>query len=449
MHHDLEKAATFTPKTNRAWRGAVCLALVLVACGQADPTASTDSPDGEAPNVALPTPPTSPCSIELSCDETIRDEPKVLCDLVIAVGSARVYEGKGAIEKRGRSSLSFPKSNYGVELREVDGTTNRPADLFGFGDDEDWILDGSWADRSFMRNSLASDLFQAFSVDWYAPRAAYCELTLDGEFQGLYRWVERIKQGQARVPLQKDNGQGESFVIHQDDDGVLRLELGLEGRWDPIYPREPDAQQHQGIQDWLDQLDRALRARSDGDDGVFALLNRQNVMDWVLLQEFSKNIDAYKLSVHMTRDRGGLAQLVPWDLDLAFGQPEVASGSEALQRNHEPSGWVVERTPFLRDLAAVPGFGSALANRWRQLRGGPLATGVVLRQLAAYAAVIEPLTAANFERWPLDEVRFEQIYGPYHLYEVASFAEERTYLQEWITARLDWIDANIDGFTDE
>ena len=68
---------------------------------------------------------------------------------------------------------------------------------------------------------------------------------------------------------------------------------------------------------------------------MFGYLSRPNVIDWVLLQELAKNVDAYKLSVYLTRDNGGPARLVPWDLDLAFGQPEITSGSDELQRNHD------------------------------------------------------------------------------------------------------------------
>lgn len=367
----------------------------------------------------------------------------------ISIAGANAYTGHAGVEKRGRSSLNFPKSNYAVELREDDGMTNRPVDLFGFGADEDWILDGSWADRSFLRNALASDSFQAFSADWYAPQSAYCTLQLNGEAQGLYRLVERIKQGDARVNLTKDSGAGDSFVIRQDEDGALRLEAGLEGRWDSVYPKEPTPQQRDGMQNWLDDLDQALRRRSDGADGVYTLLDRANVVDWVLLQEFARNIDAYKLSLHLTKDANGLGHLVPWDFDLSFGQPEVTSGSNELKRADEPNGWIVERTDFLRDLASVPGFGEAVSARWRALRSGPLATPTVQAQLAAYAAVVTPLSDDNFERWPLDEVRFEQIYGPYHLYEVESYADELAHVRAWVDARLEWMDAHIDEYTDE
>jgi hypothetical protein len=139
--------------------------------------------------------------------------------------------------------------------------------------------------------------------------------------------------------------------------------------------------------------------------------------------------------------------LVPWDFDLSFGQPEVTSGSQQLQRADEPSGWVVERTDFLRDLASVPGFGAALSARWAVLRNGPLATPTVQNQLAAYVAVVSQFADDNFDRWPLDEVRFEQIYGPYHLYEVDSYADEVSHVRSWVDARLEWMDVHIDEYT--
>lgn len=425
------------------------LVSTLVGCGQSDLAASGPDAGGAAPSGVSPLapPPSDLCALVLTCERAIQDEPKTDCALSIRIGAQVAYEGAAGVEKRGRSSLAYPKANYGVELRQSDGT-NLPADLFGFGADEDWIFDGSWVDRSFVRNALVSDLFQAFSAGWYAPQSGFCTLQLNGEPQGLYRLVERVKQGDARVPLTKDDGTGSSFVIQQDDSGTLRFDLGLESRWESVYPKDPSPAQSNGMQSWLDRLDRALNARSDGADGVFGVLDQDNVVDWILLQEFSKNIDAYKLSVFLTKDTTGLGQLVPWDFDLSFGQPSVQDGSLALRASDEPTGWIAERTDFVRDLVAVPSFPTALTARWRALRGGPLANAAVERQLQAYERVVGPAAPQNFEIWPLDEVRFEQIYGPYHLYEVASYDAEMSHVRNWIARRLTWIDQNIDAYAD-
>lgn len=422
------------------------LALFLVAgCGQSDPDVQADGGGGTG---VLAPPPAELCQLELACDEPIPDDPKVDCELMVRIGATPAYDGRAAVEKRGRSSLNFPKPNYAIELRDQDGKTNRPMDFFGFGPDEDWILDGSWADRSFLRNALASDVFQSFAAADYGPQSAFCTLSLNGDAQGIYRLVERIKQGEARVDLHKDDGQGASFVIRQDEEGALRWDIGLEGRWNTAYPKEPSRAQLDAIQGWLDEVDQALSRRSDAADGVFTLLDRANVIDWLLIQELTKNIDAYKLSLHLSKDVGGLGRFIPWDFDLSLGQPVVVEGSRDLQTAHEVSGWIVERTGFVWDLVSVPGFGPALARRWRELRLGPLSQTTLQKQIDAYRAVIAPVVVDNFEIWPLDEIRFEQIYGPYHLYEVTSHADEVSHVKAWLDERLEWIDDHIDEYVD-
>ena len=54
--------------------------------------------------------------------------------------------------------------------------------------------------------------------------------------------------------------------------------------------------------------------------------------DWILINEFAKNIDAFHLSIHMFRDAGGLAAFVPWDFDLSMGQPTVQNALRPLDR---------------------------------------------------------------------------------------------------------------------
>jgi CotH kinase protein len=455
-------AAVTEPPTSGAFTSDVVVteaptsvAVTSDATGSEPP--GSEVPTSETPTEVLPVEPPTPalelaappeqvCHVSLACAEEIADEPKVNCDVSVTLGEERVYEGLCGVERRGRSSLLYPKGNYAIELREEDGS-NRGQDFFGFGKDEDWILDGSWVDRSFMRNTLVSDLFRGFSATWYAPESGYCTLEVNGAPQGIYRLVERIKRGDERVPLVKDDGTGASFVIKQEKDGYLRLDVGLESGWEATYPNNPTAAQIQGIQTWLDQFSAALATRSDAEDGVFQLLNRHNVVDWVLLQEFAKNIDAYKLSIIITKDRAGLARLVPWDFDLAFGQPTVNDGTE-LVTAHETSGWVVQRTPFLQDIVAVPGFGEVLSARWRTLRQGPLREAVIDQQLSAYERVIADATTENFTVWPITDVAFEPIFSRFHLYEVASFDEELVELRTWITQRLTWIDEHIEEYVE-
>ena len=394
-------------------------------------------------------PPPKLCALSLRCDAAIRDEPKIDCRLDVTDGAGTVvYADRAAVELRGRSSLHFPKKNYSLELRDATGAEH-PANLFGMGTESDWVLDGMWADRSLMRNALAYDAFRSIGGPRYAPEGHYCTLSLDGRAQGIYRLVERIKRDDDRVAIAADDGSGRSFLIKQDDQGAAALSIGLQHRWQIVYPKQETATAAQvaAVQRWLDGLGAALASANPADPatGVLAFLELEATVDWILIQELAKNIDAYNLSLHFSRDGGGPARIIPWDFDLSLGQP--IARDEAAAMNEQPSGWIIHRTAFISALQKAPTLAARLGPRWRELRAGPLATGVLIGLLDRYAATLAPeAVAENFSVWPLAQIDYTGIHPPYSLYPVSSYEEERAKVRAFLLARLAWIDAHIDAY---
>jgi hypothetical protein len=379
------------------------------------------------------------CRISAECVDEIVNEPKVVCAFRVEdVSAQNLYDGVAGIELRGRSSLEFDKKNYSFELRMADGVEENPANLMNMGKESDWILDGSWVDRSFMRNQLIADTFDALGGAHYGAQARYCTFVLNGAPQGLYRLGERVKRDDDRVDIAEDDGTGRSFVIKQDRSGVLNLRLGVEPSWQLLYPKQNTATEDQvaGVQAWLDGFGQALE---DTTTSVFAYLDMATTVDWVLFQELSKNIDGYNLSVHLYRDAGGLAHLVPWDYDLGFGQPILED-----EQNEAPSGWVRNRSSLALSVMTEPEFAAALEPRWHELRQGVLSDTAVADRLNSYQTLLDATTVAeNFAIWPLEDVVFEPIYSPYALYPVTSYAEEVRLLSAWISERLSWMDTNV------
>ena len=395
------------------------------------------------------TPPPKLCALSLRCSGPIRDEPKVDCELAVTDGAgAVVYLDHAAVELRGRSSLHFPKKNYALELRDSTGAEH-PTNLFGMGAESDWVLDGMWADRSLTRNALAYDAFRSIGGPRYAPEGRYCTLSLDDRPQGIYRLVERIKRDDNRVAIAADDGSGRSFLIKQDDEGAATLSIGLQHRWQVVYPKQETATAAQvaAVQRWLDGLGAALASANPGDPatGVLAFLELEATVDWILIQELAKNIDAYNLSLHFSRDSGNLGRIIPWDFDLSLGQP--IARDEAAAMNEQPSGWIIHRTSFISALQKIPPLAARLGPRWRELRAGPLATGVLVDLLDRYAVTLAPeAVAENFTLWPLARIDYTGIHPPYSLYPVSSYDEERAKVRAFLLARLAWIDAHIDVY---
>jgi hypothetical protein len=305
-----------------------------------------------------------------------------------------------------------------------------------------------------VRNALAYDSFRDFSETSYAARGRYATLTLNGEDQGLYRIVERIKRDDDRVNLTEDDGMGSSFIVKQDDEGELRMRLGLQNRWALVYPGSLTATdaQRTAVQAWLDRLNEALMSDTPEDPttGVLSLLALDPTADFILLEELMKNIDAFNLSIHIARDANGLARLIPWDLDLSLGQPTVTdepNGGPNQETNDQPEGWVIHRPAFIDTLVSVEMLRARLGTRWRELRMTALSDTAIQRKLDRYAMTLKPeAIETNFTIWPIEEVDYVDLYEPYSFYDVASHAEEMTRVKAFLAARLLWIDANIDAY---
>ena len=414
----------------------VCGALAAIAAcggpGDASDDGGTRADGANGAPDADPGPPVL-CDVQIDCGGAdIPDEPKIPCDIAIGDGlGGAVHQGRIGIERRGRSSLGFPKAQYSIELRsETDA--EQAVDLFRMGRDSDWILNGMYIDRALFRNKLFFELFQGLGgPERYAPQTRYCELTLDGDYRGIYLLTEKIKRDDDRIALADDGGAGASFIIKQDETGFHQVGVA-NGSWQLVYPNELTATQPQidGVSAWLDAWQAAVDGTSDTD--VFTLMDLESAVDFVLLQELARGNDAFFLSMHVWKDVGGTLHFTPWDLDLSLGQPLY--GDSTLT-----TGWIGYRPLLVQALANDARFQARLVDRWNQLRQSEFSAQAIEAHIQRYLATIGDRIDENFARWPIEEIQFLDNQLPPR----SSFEEEMEVVRGWIDGRLAWIDAHI------
>lgn len=337
----------------------------------------------------------------------------------------------------------------GVEVHQAEGDNadsrfdlyldaagdNAGVDMFNMGADSDWILDGMYVDRALFRNRLAFDLFQSFGEeDRYAPEGVFCELTLGGEYQGIYALGEKIKRSSSRLDLSDEGALGSSFIIKLDDTAGFHSNAMGTGSWQLVYP-EPGAESEAAVSEFLSNWERSVLGENPGDPetGMFSYADAASTIDWVLLQEFTKNVDAYALSVYMWRNDAGKAFFAPWDFDLSMGYPYYDCGA---------TGWIF-RSELVNIIAADPTFRTAIAARWADLRQGPLSEDAILARIAGYDATLAPALDRNAERWPIADVAFSTDELEDWLCPIATYDEEHVRTLEFIRERLAWIDSAI------
>ena len=67
--------------------------------------------------------------------------------------------------------------------------------------DNDWVLNGLGFEPSLIRDYLCYNLSRMMGE--YASRTVYCEVMINGSYNGLYVLQEKIKQGSDRVNVMK------------------------------------------------------------------------------------------------------------------------------------------------------------------------------------------------------------------------------------------------------
>lgn len=377
----------------------------------------------------------------------IPNEPKVSALMRITSADTVHYEGPVGIELRGATSRTrYPKKQYAVETRTAAGA-NADVPLLGFPAENDWILHAPYGDKTLIRNVLTYDL--ARTLGHYASRTRFVELTLNGEYQGLYILMEKPKDDAGRVDLRKiakDDLSG-GYVVKIDkrsgrERGGWRSPIrapGWGGR--PRYqfhdpkPSEVSPAVAARIEQDVTAMEQALLA------GDLALIHLGSFVDYFLLTELTRNVDGYRLSAYLTRADDGLFHAGPvWDYNAALGNADYYDG-------HRPEGWqVVLREPD--DPFAIPAwwprlaqhadFRAAAAARWQTLRAGPLATDSLHARIDGYRMEMGAAVARNFERWPI----LGQRIWPNH-FVGSTYAEEVARLKEWLRQRAAWMDAQL------
>ena len=110
------------------------------------------------------------------------------------------FHNKIGIELRGSSSQSFPQKQYSIESRDVNDVQHDTT-VLGMPTEHDWILYAPYDDKTCMRNVLS--YYVANRTGHYASRTHYCEVMLNGEYQGIYVMMEKIKRDANRVNIKK------------------------------------------------------------------------------------------------------------------------------------------------------------------------------------------------------------------------------------------------------
>ncbi len=201
-------------------------------------------------------------------------------------------------------------------------------------------------------------------------------------------------------------------------------------------PDEITAVQRAWLANYVNRFETALYGPDfrDPATGYAAYIDAASFVDFHLLAEVTKNVDAFRFSTFYHKDRGGRIQMGPlWDWNLSLGNCNGKQG-------WLPEWWLWPQLNdreycWFRRLFEDPDFAQLYVDRWTELRGSVFATTNFLARVDEIAAQLREPQQRNFQRWPILGMNVNPNY-----FVGETYADEVNWMKGWISNRVAWID---------
>ena len=395
----------------------------------------------------------------------IPDEPRIPASMGIINNESGInyiddpfndFDGSITIERRGNSSQWQGKTPYRFETVDDEGE-NSNVELLGMPAENDWVLYAPWQDKTMIRNVLTYQLSN--EMGRYASRSRHVELYLNDEYRGIYVLMEKIKRDGNRVDISKLNP---DEITGDDVTGgyILKFDWfytgdnigGFESEFDNMiynyhYPKPSDIvpEQEAYIEEYINEFETIMMGTDYTNDstGYPSMMNVESFVDFILLQELAKNVDAYRLSTYIYKDKESIDNRLTagpvWDFNHGFGNCDYGE-------TWEVDNWLLEYNPEGGDQMAFwwellwedLAFQHKAAVRYTELRQTIFSEEHIYSIIDSIADYLGPAVDRNFARWPL---LGNYIWPNYYVFD--TYEEEIDYLKSWTAQRLAWMDSDI------
>ena len=335
------------------------------------------------------------------------------------------YEGRGRVRGRGNSTWEwYPKKSYRIKLDEK-------VEILGLDANKDWVMLANYRDPTNLMNTFVFEMGQGLGMP-YTNHTRFVEVTLNGDYKGLYQLTEQVEVAKGRVDIGKKKG----WLLSLDvDDGpkeapgaVDRSALPLgssKNFWSEVYRmpvcvKSPEAEDYatpetlrEDARDALAVLETAILQHDY--NALAKLCDIPVMIDYLLIQEFVYNVEvAAPRSIFLYKDKGDDAKWTfgpLWDFDAGFDfdWSQMTTGHKFFSDYREtvlgtdPARHVSDYTytsSFFTDMWKSKAFVSEVKARWNRMR--PRIMAQFWPETKIYAEAAAEAMDRDAKRWPID-----------------------------------------------
>jgi hypothetical protein len=376
---------------------------------------------------------------------------------------------------RGRGSQGYPKSGFAVEFWDEYGQ-DKNVEVLGMPAESDWVLYGTLnTDPVHIHNPLAREMSNILGRP--ASRTRFVEVFLntaggpvrytsptDGNYNGIYVLMEKVKQGKGRVDVASLDAEDTSadlisggYIFKSDDppEGDEVFFTGARQQIIMVYPgkralaQPARAAQFNYVRGYFAGLSNGLWGANwtNPVSGYAQYVDVDSWIDHAMVSISTFNVDAIRLSGYFYKDRHKRLEMGPvWDCDRSLGSTDGrqfdprrwrGSGGDQGTDYFNPPGpgpshyWFPQ---LFRDI----NFWQRYIDRYQIARAGPYA-------VTNLYAIIDRMIAEIAEAQPREQAKWGSLAPPRNTngLGVGTFSTEVTWLKTWLARRLDFMDTNF------
>lgn len=375
------------------------------------------------------------------------------------------------IRWRGASTRYRMKKQYAIKLYDNDGES-KDASFFGLRDDNNWILDGMSIDKARMRNRVVTDLWNDMATKPYyfddepeaktGTRGHFVEAFLNDEYVGIYCMTEKMDRKQMKLkkidedkpeaPIRGEMWKSSDwsysvFMGHNYDNNEYPMTPppafdNTSETWDGYEVKHPDLEDGEPV-DWQDLYDAVnfVATASDEEFKIHAAeyFDIPVLIDYYILMETILSADNHGKNMYFgiyNRKKDKKITFAIWDLDSTCGR---RWDSSEIQPEQDYTNYITfnehgDYNLFRRmKMLDVDAFNERVKSRYTELRKSVLHTDSIIKRFTDYKDLFElsGATTREEDRWNNTDAG------------TLKFNDEMTYLHDWFTKRMNFVDSQL------
>jgi len=302
------------------------------------------------------------------------------------------YEGKTGIRGRGNYTWQLPKKPYKLKLESAEP-------LFGMASYKTWILLAEYLDGSMLYNAIPFETAKMLGIP-YTNNVVPVELTVNGEYQGFYAFMEHKQVGPNRIDIGDDGLLLELDIYYDEDWQFTSDKFDL-----PVmikYPKSKNMTNDKlnNIKTDFEVFEALIADPSFPNNNYLDYFDDLSFANYMIVYELTHNTEiVHPKSTYINKKAGGKYRMgIIWDFDWGFGFPSNEQHYDLSSVNNPLMGSGNELgTVFFSKLMDDPHMKSIFKDRWNWFKANKFEE--LKKHVINYADIVRQAIEADHEVW--------------------------------------------------